>query len=327
MSSLQHQLLKQLLVAAAVPLARRKPGVGVLRLVMEAGSLFQFVPWRVHLESVAIDGRLAAEWLRPPGAPARRVLLYLHGGGYVSGSLNTHRSLVGRLAQCCGVCALSVGYRKAPDHPFPAALDDARRAYRWLRRQGHAPGDIVVAGDSAGGGLALALLLWLRDAGQPLPAAAVCLSPWVDLALPISILRRAAQEETRLLEALQMRTWGPLYAHRTALAHPLVSPVRADLRGLPPLLLQVSDAEVLHDDVLRFAAKARAAGVPVVLEVFAGLVHWWHLFWRWVPEAAQALDQVAAFVAGAWKEPAAAGPAPRPRRRPADCRVYLQKNL
>ncbi len=327
MSSFQHQLLKQLLVACAAPLARRKPGVGALRLAMEAGALFQFVPWRVHLESVSIDGRLPAEWLRPPGAPARRALLYLHGGGYVSGSLNTHRALVGRLAQRCGVCALAVGYRKAPDHPFPAALDDARRAYRWLRRQGHAPADIVVAGDSAGGGLALALLLWLRDAGQPLPAAAVGLSPWVDLALPVSTLRRAAPEETRLFEALQMRTWGPLYAHRTALAHPLVSPARADLHGLPPLLLQVSDAEVLYDDVQRFAAKARAAGVSVEVEVFAGLVHWWHLFWRWVPEAAQALDQVAAFVAGAWQQPAAAGPPPRPCPRPAGRSAHLQKNL
>ncbi len=316
MSSIQHQLLKQLLAAAAAPLARRKPGLGALRLAMEVGALFQFVPWRVHLESVAIDGRLPAEWLRPPGAHPRRVLLYLHGGGYVVGSLNTHRSLVGRLAQCCGVGALSVGYRMAPDHPFPAALDDARRAYRWLRRQGHAPHDIVVAGDSAGGGLALALLLWLRDAGQPLPAAAVGLSPWVDLAPPLRTLRRAAQEETRLFEALQMRTWGPLYAYRTALAHPLVSPARADLHGLPPLLLQVSDAEVLYDDVQRFAAKARAAGVPVVVEVFEGLVHWWHLFWRWVPEAAQALDQVAAFVAVAWPAPAAGPPAPlRPPRR------------
>ena len=320
MSSVQHQVLKQLLAAAAAPLARRKPGVGALRLAMEAGALFQFVPWRVHLESVAIDGRLAAEWLRPPGAPAHRALLYLHGGGYVSGSLNTHRSLVGSLAQRCGVNALSVGYRKAPDHPFPAALHDARRAYRWLRRQGHAPADIVVAGDSAGGGLALALLLWLRDAGQPLPAAAVGLSPWVDLAVPARALRRAASEEVRLFEALQMRAWGPLYARRTALAHPLVSPIQADLRGLPPLLLQVSDAEVLYADVQRFAAKARAAGVPVAVEVFAGLVHWWHLFWRWVPEAAQALDQVAVFVGRVWAAPAAV-----PERQAAGRGACLEK--
>ena len=299
--SYQHLLLKQLFAAAAAPLARRRPSLNVLRLALEAGSLFQFVPWDVHLEKFQLDNRLPAEWLRPRGAPAPgRVLLYLHGGGYVLGSLNTHRSLVGRLAQRCRCAALAINYRKAPDHPFPAALDDARRAYRWLRRQGHAPADIVVAGDSAGGGLALALLLALREAGQPLPAAAVGLSPWTNLAVPLTTLRRVAREETQLLEALQIRSWGPAYARRTPLTHPLLSPGQAELHGLPPLLLQISDAEVLYEDVLGFAAKARAAGVHVTVQEFQGLVHWWQLFWRFVPEARQALDQVADFVGAVW---------------------------
>ena len=302
MPSFQHLLLKQLLTAAAAPLARRKPSVGAMRLAMEAGSLFQFMPWRVHLESLRLDGRLDAEWLRPRQAHPTRVLLYLHGGGYVLGSLNTHRSLVGSLAQRCGLNVLTINYRKAPDHPFPAALDDARRAYRWLRRQGHAASDIVVAGDSAGGGLALSLLLALRDAGEALPAAAVGLSPWTDLNLPITALRRVAREEALLLEALQMRTWGPLYAHKTPLVHPLLSPAQADLHGLPPLLIQISTAEVLYDDVLKFAKKARAAGVSVTVQPFEGLVHWWHLFWRIVPEARQALDHVAEFMAKTWAQ-------------------------
>ena len=300
MPSFQHLLLKQLLTGTAASLVRRKPGVGAIRLAMEAGALFQFMPWHVHLETVKLDNKLEAEWLRPRDAHATRVLLYLHGGGYVIGSLNTHRSLVGSLAQRCGLNALNVNYRKAPDYPFPAALDDAKRAYRWLLRQGHAAADIVVAGDSAGGGLALALLLALREAGETLPAAAVGLSPWTDLVLPLTIMRRVAQEESLLLEALQMRTWGQLYAHRTPLSHPLLSPAQADLHSLPPLLIQISDAEVLYDDVLRFADKARAAGSPVTVQVFEGLVHWWHLFWRVVPEARQALDQVAAFVGGVW---------------------------
>ena len=300
MPSFQHLLLKQFLVAAAAPLARRKPSVGTIRLAMEAGSLFQFMPWKVNLESFKLDNRLEAEWLRPRAAHPTRVLLYLHGGGYVLGSLNTHRSLVGSLAQRTGLNVLTINYRKAPDHPFPAALDDARRAYRWLLRQGHQPSDIVVGGDSAGGGLALALLLALRDAGEALPAAGIGLSPWTDLNLPTAALRRVAREESLLLEALQMRTWGPLYAHKTALSHPLLSPAQADLHGLPPLLIQVSTAEVLYDDVLKFAAKARAAGVPVVVQPFEGLVHWWHLFWRVVPEARQALDQVAEFLVDTW---------------------------
>ncbi|UOQ99586.1 alpha/beta hydrolase [Hymenobacter sp. 5317J-9] len=322
MPSFQHLLLKQLLTAAAAPLARRKPSVGAMRLAMEAGSLFQFMPWHVHLESLKLDNRLEAEWLRPRGAHPTRVLLYLHGGGYVLGSLNTHRSLVGSLAQRTGLNVLTINYRKAPDHPFPAALDDAKRAYRWLLRHGHQAHDIIVAGDSAGGGLALALLLALRNAGEALPAAGVGLSPWTDLNLPITALRRVAREEGLLLEALQMRTWGPLYARKTPLTHPLLSPLQADLHGLPPLLIQVSTAEVLYDDALRFADKARAAGVSVTLQPFDGLVHWWHLFWRIVPEARQALDQVAAFLEKMWaqraadqREPTAATRQLRPQAR------------
>ncbi|MFC7668344.1 alpha/beta hydrolase [Hymenobacter humi] len=286
-------------------MARRKPSVGAMRLAMEAGALFQFMPWGVHLESLKLDKRLDAEWVRPRAAHSTRVMLYLHGGGYVLGSLNTHRSLVGSLAQRCRLNILTINYRKAPDHPFPAALEDAKRAYHWLLRHGHQAHDIVVAGDSAGGGLALALLLALRDAGEALPAAGVGLSPWTDLNLPITALRRVAREEGLLLEALQMRTWGPLYAHKTSLAHPLLSPAQADLHGLPPLLIQISTAEVLYEDVVTFVDKARAAGVKVTLQPFEGLVHWWHLFWRIVPEARQALDQIAAFLNHLWEEPRA----------------------
>ena len=316
MPSFQHLLLKQFLTAAAAPLARRKPSVGAMRLAMEASALFQFMPWKVNLESFQLDNRLEAEWLRPRTAHPTRVLLYLHGGGYVLGSLNTHRSLAGSLAQRTGLNVLTINYRKAPDHPFPAALDDARRAYRWLLRHGHQPHDIVVGGDSAGGGLALALLLALRDAGEALPAAGIGLSPWTDLNLPITALRRVAREEALLLEALQMRTWGPLYAHKTPLTHPLLSPAQADLHGLPPLLIQVSTAEVLYNDVVKFTRKARAAGVSVTLQPFDGLVHWWHLFWRVVPEAKQALDQVAAFLTEMWAQSLAAPVRlPLPERR------------
>lgn len=320
MPSFQHLLLKQLLTAAAVPLTRRKPSIGAIRLVMEAGALFQFVPWRVHLESLRIDNKLEAEWLRPRDAHPTRVLLYFHGGGYVLGSLNTHRSLVGSLAERSGLNALTINYRKAPDHPFPAALDDAHHAYRWLLRQGHQPHDIVLAGDSAGGGLTLALLLTLRDAAEPMPAAALGLSPWTDLQLPTNVLRRVAHEETLLLEALQIRTWGPHYARRTPLTHPLISPAQAELHGLPPLLIQISDAEVLYDDVVRFTEKARAAGVSVTLQPFVGLVHWWHLFWRLVPEARQALDQAAGFIRHAWDAPvtrSVTSSASRPQARSA----------
>lgn len=304
MPSTQHLLLKQLLTAATGPLARRRPRLPSMRLAFELMSFGQLMPWNVFLEDADIEG-MPGEWVRPAQAQPGRVLLYLHGGGYVLGSLNTHRALVGTLAQRCGVTALAINYRKAPEYPFPAALDDAQLAYRWLLARGYAPADIMVAGDSAGGGLALALLIALRDAGEPLPAAAIGLSPWTDLLLPAGTLRRVAQEESQVLEALEIRGWGPLYAADTPLAHPLLSPVQADLQGLPPLLIQISDAEVLGDDVQRFAAKARAAGTPVTLQVFEGLVHWWHLFWRFLPEARTALDQVAEFTRQVWAVPAA----------------------
>ncbi|MBC8085241.1 MAG: alpha/beta hydrolase [Hymenobacter sp.] len=306
MPSSQHLLLKQLLTAVAGPLARSRPQLPAIRLAAEAAALFQFVPWNVFLEDADVDG-MAAEWVRPAGAPARRVLLYLHGGGYVLGSLNTHRALVGALAESCRLNTLAINYRKAPEYPFPAALDDARLAYEWLLRHGYQARNIIVAGDSAGGGLALALLLHLRTARRPLPAAAIGLSPWLDLMLPTTVLRQACHEESRVFEALQIRDWGGLYAADTPPTNPLLSPVQGTLRGLPPLLIQVSDAEVLHDDVVRFCRKARAAGVPVTLQVFGGLVHWWHLFWRFVPEARQALGQAGDFTRGVWTpSPAAA---------------------
>ncbi|UOQ71692.1 alpha/beta hydrolase fold domain-containing protein [Hymenobacter cellulosilyticus] len=298
-------LLKQFLTAATAPLARRQPSIAAMRLSLEIGSLFQFLPWGVHFDCFSLEG-MDAEWIKPEKADPRRVLLYLHGGGYVLGSLNTHRGVVGALAQRCEMHALTINYRKAPDFPFPAALDDALLAYRWLLKQGYPAQNIIVAGDSAGGGLALALLLALRDQKEPLPAAAIGLSPWTDLELPTGTIRRVADEELQLLEALAIRGWGGLYATDVPLTAPLVSPVQADLHDLPPLLLQTSDAEVLYDDVLQFAAKARCAGVPVTLQAFAGLVHWWHLFWRFLPEARTALDQAAAFTKGIWAAQAAA---------------------
>ncbi|MDF7812192.1 alpha/beta hydrolase [Hymenobacter sp. YC55] len=299
MPSSQHLLLKQFLTAATGPIARHRPQLPAIRLAAEAAALFQFVPWNVFLEDADVEG-MAAEWLRPVGAHPKRVLLYLHGGGYVIGSLNTHRALVGALAESCQLNTLAINYRKAPEYPFPAALEDARLAYDWLLSQGYHAQDIMIAGDSAGGGLGLALLLHLRDAGIPLPAAAIGLSPWIDLAMPSGVQRQACYEEARVLEALEMQTWGSLYAADTPHTHPLVSPGKGKLHNLPPLLIQISDAEVLHDDVMRFCQKAQSTGVPITLQVFNGLVHWWHLFWRFVPEARQALNQVGEFTRGIW---------------------------
>ncbi|GAA4384283.1 alpha/beta hydrolase [Hymenobacter koreensis] len=303
MPSFQHQLVKTLLTAAAGPIARRRPTINSLRLGLEVSTLLQFMPWNVHFERVPTEEGIVAEWIEPKGADQNRVLLYLHGGAYVMGSLNTHRGFIGALAQRCGLRALSADYRKAPENPFPAALHDAAAAWNWLLDQGYRPQDIVLAGDSAGGGLVLALLLHLRDIRQPLPAAALCLSPWTDLTIPAieDYALDGLPDEAKLVEALEIRAWGRLYAAETPLHNPLLSPLLAELHDLPPLLLQVSDAELLYHDTLQLAAKARAAGVPVTVQTFEGLVHWWHLFWRTVPEAKVALTQAADFTQGIWR--------------------------
>lgn len=299
MPSFQHQLVKRLLTAAAGPIARHRPSVDGLRLGLELSTLLQFMPWGVHFERAEAPEVVRAEWIEPEAADPRRVLLYFHGGGYVMGSLNTHRGFIGALAQRCGLRALSADYRKAPENPFPAALDDAEAAWHWLLTQGYQPQDILLAGDSAGGGLVLALLLRLRDAGQPMPAAALCFSPWTDLNLPPSV--EHVPDEAKFIEALQIRSWGPHYAADTPLTNPLLSPLYANLSGLPPLLVQVSDGELLFHDSLALAARAQAAGVPVTVQTFGQLVHWWHLFWRTVPEARTALQRAAEFARGVWQ--------------------------
>ncbi|MDZ7269848.1 MAG: alpha/beta hydrolase [candidate division KSB1 bacterium] len=235
------------------------------------------------------------EWLLL-GTPAdETVVLYLHGGGYNLGSLDTHRELAARLALACQCRVLAVGYRLAPEHLFPAALEDAMRVYCWLLAEGVSAERIALVGDSAGGGLAIATLVALRYHGEPLPAAAVCLSPWVDLELTgHSMLARAGQDPVLTRKALQQ--WARNYLGGKSPRTPLASPLHADLSGLPPLLIQVGSDEILHDDAVRLAERAQAAGVRVELEVSPGMIHGWHFFAGKLPQAQQALARVAAFI-------------------------------
>jgi epsilon-lactone hydrolase len=236
-----------------------------------------------------------AEWIVPPGAAAERVLLYLHGGGYVVCSVSTHRELISRLARAAAVRALGVDYRLAPEHPFPAAVEDATTAYRWLVAHGTAPRRIAIAGDSAGGGLTLATLVALRDAGDPLPAAAVCLSPWVDLAgTGPSITAKAEADPFVRQEMIQFMA--QQYLGERDRRTPLASPLYGDLHGLPPLLVQVGTAEILLDDATRIAERAKAAGVEVSLEVWDDMIHVWQLFAPLLPEGQQAIERIGAFI-------------------------------
>jgi acetyl esterase/lipase len=240
-------------------------------------------------------GGVDAEWIAAPGATADRVILYLHGGGYVIGSIKTHRAMISRIARAADARALAIDYRLAPEHPFPAAVEDAIAAYRWLIAQGCKPGKIVIAGDSAGGGLTLALLLAIRDAGLPMPAGAVPISPWTDLeGTGESVHTRAAKDV--MVTQDNLASSAKQYYGKHDPKNPLISPLHADFRGLPPMLIQVGDAEILLDDSTRVAERAKAAGVQVELEVWDEMPHVWHVFAKLLPEGQQAIDKIGKYV-------------------------------
>jgi len=285
------ELAKVLEIIRAVP---RDPTaeVGRMRGAMEKVS--ERVARDVKCEPVSAGG-VPAEWIVPPGAADDRVILYLHGGGYVMGSINTHRAMVARIARASQAKALAIDYRMAPEHPFPAAVDDATAAYRWLLAEGYKPGKIVISGDSAGGGLTLATLIALRDAGTPLPAAGVPISAWADLeGTGASIRTRAATDP--MVDLPGLSRMAKLYAGDHDMKNPLLSPIHADYRGLPPMLLQVGDAEILLDDSTRVADKAKAAGVKVELEAWDDMFHVWHVFAKILPEGQQAIDRIGSYV-------------------------------
>ena len=249
---------------------------------------------RVQVDVLQIDD-IYTEWIAQPGADERHVILYFHGGGYVSGSVAIHRLLCYELAHATGVRILLPEYRLAPENPFPAALDDAMSAYRWLLAQGFKPADITIAGDSAGGGLALATTLALRDAGEALPAAVVCISPWADLKLTGDSYRTKAKADP-ILNTKQLRDWALSYTGEENLSNPLVSPVYADFRAFPPMLIQVGSEEVLLDDALKVAEKSKSAGVEVMLKIWPGMWHVWHATGTWLPESREALAEIGRFV-------------------------------
>jgi monoterpene epsilon-lactone hydrolase len=264
------------------------------RALLESQAKHAPMPPRVDVQRITV-GNLSAEWLLPLGASRDRAVLYLHGGGYTMGSCNTHRALAARISVACKTPLLLIEYRLAPEYPFPAALEDSTDAFRWLIIQGISSRKIAIAGDSAGGGLAVATTLALRDKGNPLPVAVACLSPWTDLTVSgDSISTRAKADPLISRESsLKHAAW---YVGQHDPGSPLVSPINADLRGLPPMLIQVGDYEILRSDSVRLGETARQVGVDATLEVWDGMWHVWHLFARFVPEAQRAIDKIGAFI-------------------------------
>ena len=271
-------------------ITRRRP------LLCGAAS-FLPVPKHITFEAVNL-GKFSAEWIHSEKNEAhthRKVVLYLHGGAYIAGSPITHRNLTMRLARYAQCRVFAINYRKAPDYPYPYALEDALHAYQWLLDQGILPEDIIVAGDSAGGNLTLVTLLAIRDKKLPMPAAGVCLSPWTDLSCKGDSIRfnRAIDP---MIPSRRVKHAAKLHANGMLLDDPRISPLHADLHDLPPLLIHVGDNEVLLSDSTRFASKAKASGVSVELKVWRNAPHVFQLFAGFVPQSTQALREVGHFM-------------------------------
>jgi acetyl esterase/lipase len=253
----------------------------------------------MRIEPVRESG-IAGEWLIPPG-PVHGTVLYFHGGGYVACSPATHRPVTAALARLAHRRVFALDYSLAPERRYPAALDDAVAAYRWLLAQGLAPASIALAGDSAGGGLLLATLLRLREAGDPFPACGVCFSPWTDLAGTGDSLRRN-DGKCAMFHPENILAFARIYLGGASPMDPHASPVFADLSGLPPLLLLVGSAELLLDDARRVHDRIQRAGGKCRLEIFDDAMHGWTMMDGFMPEARTALQQAAAFL----DEPASA---------------------
>lgn len=292
-----EQLLEML---RAAPPVEGAPGASIeqRRADMEAMVGGLGPPTGTEIELVELE-HFDAEWIHGPDLPADDggAVVYLHGGGYCIGSVHTHRALAARVSEAAGLPVLLLGYRLAPEHPHPAAVDDAMAGHRWLLDRGFEPRQLTIAGDSAGGGLALALLLSLRaDDAALLPAAAALLSPWADLTQSSrSMVANASRDP--VVDAVGLDEMAAWYAVGSDRRAPLVSPRFADLAGLPPLLIQVGEAEILLDDATGTAAAAEAAGVDVTLEVRPDVFHVWHASAGMTPEGDEAVATVGRFLA------------------------------
>jgi phosphinothricin tripeptide acetyl hydrolase len=241
-------------------------------------------------------GGVPCDWVRGKGVRRNdAALLYLHGGGYAVGSPRSHRHMLGPLSSDSGLPILAPDYRLAPENPFPAAVDDAVACYRGLIESGLAPDKLAIAGDSAGGGLTIATLIAARDKGLPMPACAVAISPWADLSQGGESFRARAKRDP-IVKKDGIDVMSAAYLNGADPKTPLASPLFAELRGLPPLLIQVGTEEALHSDAVGLAARAEAAGVEVSFESWGGMIHVWHIFHPILSEGRDAIARIGAFL-------------------------------
>jgi|TARA_B100000809_G_scaffold228805_1_gene242040 acetyl esterase/lipase len=248
----------------------------------------------IETERVGVNG-VPAEWIWAPESQENRVILYLHGGGYLFGSVRTHRVMLAHMARAAKARVLALDYRLAPEIPFPAPVEDSVAAYRWLQDQGISPQKIVLGGDSAGGGLVVAALVALRSVGEPMAAAGVCISAWADMESTGQSMTTNAEADPSVSKERLLKIAKVYLAGKDPRA-PLASPVHADLTGLPPLLLQVGSIEVLLDDSTMLKTRAKEAGVSVEMEVWDDMPHVWHHYAPILPEARKAIGKIGEFV-------------------------------
>ena len=248
----------------------------------------------IETERVGVNG-IPAEWIIAPESQENRVILYLHGGGYLFGSARTHRVMLAHMARAAKARVLALDYRLAPEIPFPAPVEDSVSAYRWLLAEGISAKKMVIGGDSAGGGLAVAALVALRAVGEPMPAAGVCISAWTDMESTGQSHTTNAESDPSVSKERLLKI-AKVYLDGKEPTAPLASPIHADLTGLPPLLLQVGSIEVLLDDSTLLKSRAKAAGVSVEMEVWADMPHVWHHYAPILPEARKAIGRIGEFV-------------------------------
>ena len=248
----------------------------------------------IETERVGVNG-IPAEWIIAPESQENRVVLYLHGGGYLFGSARTHRVMLAHMARAAKARVLALDYRLAPEIPFPAPVEDSVSAYRWLLAEGISAKKMVIGGDSAGGGLAVAALVALRAVGEPMPAAGVCISAWTDMESTGQSHTTNAESDPSVSKERLLKI-AKVYLDGKEPTAPLASPIHADLTGLPPLLLQVGSIEVLLDDSTLLKSRAKAAGVSVEMEVWDDMPHVWHHYAPILPEARKAIGRIGEFV-------------------------------